>query len=229
MPNWVFNYLEVKGEAAQVASLKAQLNKPFTVTHDSWDAKEGKMIQKDVTYSKPVFAFWNIIQPSDLVAYTKQPSWGDRSMQDVIAEALSPQGNDWYSWNNRNWGTKWDVGVADGEEYPDTEIVSEDETSIIYKFNTAWSPPEPAISCISMQYPDLEFGLEWEEEQGFGGTVIYVSGEGTITEDYESKCRNCDGLNCITYCENGVCDYDVCTNCGNNASDECEEHKALVS
>lgn len=41
---------------------------------------------------------------------------------------------DWYSWCLNNWGTKWDVGDADG-------INDVDEKSITVYFDSAWSPP----------------------------------------------------------------------------------------
>ena len=43
MPNWVYNYLEVSGEEALIADIKRQLNKPFTMDHDSWNATTGNM------------------------------------------------------------------------------------------------------------------------------------------------------------------------------------------
>jgi hypothetical protein len=221
MPNWVYNSLYVSGDATALSTMKAQLNKPFTLEHDSWDVEKGEMVRKPVSYSNPVFAFWNIIQPSDLEAYAGQ---GDMSLP--LAEKLMFQGNNWYDWNVRNWGTKWDVAVHDEEKYPDTEILEESESDISYKFNTAWSPPESAIVCLSMQYPTLSFELEFEEEGGWGGTVIYSSGEGTITEEYQSKCRNCDEQDCTPYCED--CDSEVCTKCGYNATEECKTHKALL-
>jgi hypothetical protein len=103
----------------------------------------------DYTYSNPIFAFWNIVKPTDMETYQLQK---DPNHNDSIIDF---QGNNWYDWNVRNWGTKWDVGVGDKEEYPETELMEEDETSLSYRFNTAWSPPLPAIEKLSAQYPDV--------------------------------------------------------------------------
>lgn len=40
---------------------------------------------------------------------------------------------DWYSWNNANWGTKWEVCEINGGKGSDN--------SINLAFDTAWSPP----------------------------------------------------------------------------------------
>jgi hypothetical protein len=221
MPNWVFNTLSVSGKAEDVASIKAQLNAPFTRSFtnfefnketETWDA-----VTKDVTYNSPVFSFWNIIKPLDLEAYNRQP---DRNVP--LAEQLKFQGDDWYAWNVRNWGTKWDVAVSDGDEYPDTEIVSEDSgiavlehgtiTELSYKFNTAWSPPEPIVSHLSEQYPKVSFTLEYQEEQGWGGQFTYINGEITYSLQYESQCRECDMYDCIDWDEETEDEF--CKECG---------------
>ena len=49
----------------------------------------------------------------------------------------------WYNWNNREWGVKWDVAVSDDDKYPNTELLeykSEGEDNwLVYKYETAWS------------------------------------------------------------------------------------------
>jgi len=51
-----------------------------------------------------------------------------------------PEGEDWYSWNISNWGTKWDFGK---DEYEDTVEVNQnkDKYEVCVGPNTAWSPP----------------------------------------------------------------------------------------
>jgi hypothetical protein len=55
-----------------------------------------------------------------------------------------PEGEDWYSWNISNWGTKWDFGK---DEYDDPVVVNKVvmESGTFYEVNvspnTAWSPP----------------------------------------------------------------------------------------
>lgn len=226
MPNWTYNSLTIEGSKEDISAIKTQLNKPFQRQHDTWNKDTGKMELQDVTYSNPVFAFWNVVKPIDLETYNlqKDPKH-DNSIIDF-------KGDNWYDWNVRNWGTKWDVAVHDGDEYPETELVEEDETSLVYSFNTAWSPPLPAIEALSAQYPDVEFDLQFEEETGWGGNYLFSNGQGTEIESYENKCRDCDSLNTLEYCENDC--GEICSECHYmgeadiDTAKECEEHKQYV-
>jgi hypothetical protein len=228
MPNWVYNYLDISGNEEDIAKVKAQLNKPFTKMHDQWNMKTNEMEVTETVYSNPVFAFHNIYNHTqDGISdedYIKQP---DHTLP--IAEAMQFKGNHWYDWNVRNWGTKWDVAVYDDKEYSDTELTEETETSLSYRFNTAWSPPNSAISKISSQYPNLVFTLSYEEETGWGGEVVFEDGEGNETEIYGWKCRECDHIEEDTpYCEE--CEFDTCPSCGYNEADEaCEQHREEAS
>jgi len=131
MPNWCYNSLTIEGSKELIADVKRILNRPFKQTHDSWNASSGKMELSDTIYSNPVFAFHNIYNhiqdgvPDE--EYLKQSDFSKST-----AEVLSFSGNNWYDWNVRNWGTKWDVAVRDNEEYPETELTDESETLLIY-------------------------------------------------------------------------------------------------
>ena len=74
----------------------------------------------------------------------------------------------WYSWNCDNWGTKWNACNVYKDLYPDT---------IIYTFETAWSPPINWLKTTAIKYPDYEFKLEFNEEaEMFEGVYIYENG-----------------------------------------------------
>ena len=121
MPNWVYNTLTIEGKPESVIKLKDQMNKPFSQSIQA----NGDLAYsvKEVNYSNPIFAFWNIIAPTDLEAYHSQPNFTSDNPYG---------GDDWYSWNTRNWGTKWDVAVADGNEYPDTQLYTDEPLSLIH-------------------------------------------------------------------------------------------------
>jgi hypothetical protein len=225
MPNWVYNSLSIEGEPALIADVKRMLNRPFVQKHDNWNSETREMEVKDFTYNNPVFAFHNIYNHlqagiSD-EEYIKQP--------DHSKSPLDFSGNNWYDWNVTNWGTKWDVAVHDDKEYSDTELMEETETSLAYRFNTAWSPPMPAIAKLSEQYPTLVFTLSYEEETGWGGEYNFVNGEEDVVESYGWKCRECDHIEEDTpYCEE--CEFDTCPECGYNEADEaCEQHKEQIN
>ncbi len=107
-----------------------------------------------------------------------------------IAEAykanLDAHGHvNWYSWCIANWGTKWDVSesrlhsedlmpdlvqLASGEEEPDG--------SVEFRFETAWGPPTAAFETVSLDFPELEFTLDYQEPgMGFAGTAKFKNGE----------------------------------------------------
>jgi len=221
MPNWVYNSLSIEGDPALIADVKRMLNRPFVQKHDNWNMETRQMEVKDFTYSNPVFAFHNIYNHTqDGVSdeeYMKQP--------DHSKSPLDFSGNNWYDWNVTHWGTKWDVAVHDDKEYSDTELVEETENSLAYRFNTAWSPPVPAIAKLSEQYPTVTFTLSYEEETGWGGETVFTNGDGNETEIYGWKCRECDHIEEDTpYCEE--CEFDTCPSCGYNEADEaCEQHR----
>jgi hypothetical protein len=196
MPNWVTNTLTITGSEEDIQKVKNQLNQPYT---KKW--QDGTQ----ETYSNPVIAFWNITRPpmNKLDEY-----FGVHGYADGGEQGNTPM--NWYNFNNREWGTKWDIGVVDGEasKYSDTQLVyTGSETELQYGFNTAWAPPIPAFDALAEQHPNLEITLEWEEEQGFGGTYVWADGEGYESESYDipeshadySERDNLDGCNCNNY------------------------------
>lgn len=87
---------------------------------------------------------------------------GDMSMSD---EAANP-GRNWYTWNSRKWGTKWNAYST-----------SADDAGRI-KFDTAWAFPMPVITELSMLFPDVEITCEtYGEGEWFWGTVRLKAGE----------------------------------------------------
>jgi hypothetical protein len=192
MPNWVYNSLVVSGDKSELEKMVAQLNKPFdkhfpdTKWNDetkSWDNTPA--VQH---YSNPVFAFWNIIAPTNLEAYYgEEKKIADSDALSMIAkiELGFQTGMDWYNWNVRNWGTKWDVAVSDDSKYSNTTMEWTDDDSVMYHFETAWSPVFEALIKLSEMFPSLEFDYEYEEEQGWGGKVFISDGQHTVEEEYD--------------------------------------------
>jgi hypothetical protein len=231
MPNWVYNSLTIEGNEEDIAKVKAQLNKPFVKQHDQWNSETQQMEVKDYSYSNPVFAFHNIYNHIEAGIsnedYIKQP---DHTLP--IQEAMMFKGNHWYDFNVREWGTKWDVGMSDDEKYRETELMIDSKDTLAYRFNTAWSPPAPAIEKLSAQYPELEFSLSFEEETGWGGETIFINGDGTEIESYENKCRDCESLNTLEYCENDC--GEICSDCNYMGEADletvadCDTHKVYL-
>lgn len=174
MPNWVFNHLSISGDAEQIEKVKNQLNKPIV---KNYKEKEG---DKPVTYSNPIFSFWNIVAPPE----EKYDEYFEvNGYVDGKKTGNSPF--NWYSFNNREWGTKWDVAVSDEAKYSDTSLESESPTYLYYRFDTAWSPPVEAIEKLSSQYPELKITLEFEEEQGWGGEYLFSEGSYSAVREWD--------------------------------------------
>lgn len=244
MPNWVNNTLTIQGPKSEIDSIKDKLNQPFEVMHDSWNMKTGQMEMTKSTYSNPVFAFWNIHSPLQdgitMEEYIQQSArlGTDTSAPDWFAKevAHAKTQKDWYSWNNSNWGTKWDVAISDKEEYPDTELLEYksdgDDNWLVYKYNTAWSPAVTILTKLSNLVPNSLLTLEFEEETGWGGEYEIVRGEVKENLEYDNRCYACQSYNCIEYCEDGCGEF--CSECNQGswqdeeAMAKCQTHMVLL-
>jgi hypothetical protein len=198
MPNWVFNTLVVSGEQSELDKMVEQLNQPFVKHFPEHKFENGEIVwvADEQHYDNPVFAFWNIVKPTDLEAYyqkevfTKKQLDGEEFMTEFVRSMKEDQ--DWYHWNCRNWGTKWDVAVDNKTEYPNTIKTVNEDGSILYQFETAWSPVGEVLMKLSEQYPTLEFDYEYEEEQGWGGACTFLGGEDTGCYEYDSPMSHSD-------------------------------------
>jgi hypothetical protein len=213
MPNWVYNGLTIEGNPDQVKSLIKQMNKPF-IQHIEplGDLSFGIKQRK---YVNPIFAFHNIYSYRDH-GVSDETYWGQppRKEDSSFADWMKFETNDWYNFNNREWGTKWDVAVAEDDKYPETtieEAVNGENYVVHYNFNTAWSRPLPALEKLSAQYPTLLFTLSYEEETGWGGEMEFLRGEIISQSEYENMCRDCDAVDQMEYCEE--CEEQLCGNC----------------
>ena len=245
MPNWVSNGLTIEGNPELVNDLVRMMNRPFVMIHDSWNMETREMEVKQTTYPNPVFAFhniWNHRQENiDDLEYVKQPKSSELSVDNKKWWAdtleIAKTDNSWYNWNVRNWGTKWDVAVSSDNEYPDTYMegpVTNGENSVVfYNFQTAWSPPFPAMEKLSKQYPSLLLTLSYEEETGWGGEAEFLRGENISISEYENQCRDCDEINCLEYCENDC--GEICSSCNYmgeadlEAVKECRTHSVYLT
>ena len=244
MPNWCYNGLTIEGNPALVNDLVKQMNKPFVMLHDSWNMQTQQMEVSQTTYPNPVFAFYNIYNHRQAgitdLEYVQQPVRSDKKVDDPEwwsdTMKIAQEDKGWYNWNVVNWGTKWDVAVSADNQYPDTYMEGPTENGenlvVYYNFNTAWSPPMPALEKLSAQYPSLLFTLSYEEETGWGGECEFLRGEIISQFDYESRCRDCDENDTLEYCENDC--GEICSSCNYlgeadlECVKECQTHKIYL-
>jgi hypothetical protein len=233
MPNWVYNGLTIEGNPDQVKSLMAQMNKPFKQMHDSWNTETMQMEKKVTLYSEPIFAFHNIYNYMD-AGITEEDYLNQPAHNPDMKEWFKFEGSDWYNFNVREWGTKWDVAKsADG--YADTymeDSANGENHVVFYNFNTAWSRPMSALIKLSLQYPNLLMTLSYEEETGWGGELELLNGVVISESEYENQCRDCDAIDCLEFCED--CGNEVCSSCNwlgeadLDAVAECQTHKIYL-
>lgn len=169
MPNWVFNHLNIEGSEEDIAKLKAQVGAMITTKYED----------KEEVNRETIFSFLNILPPP---ADKLDEYYGTHGFAD--GEKKGDTEYNWYNFNNREWGTKWDAG--------DVELIEDDKTSLHYKFDTAWSSPTPVIQELSRQYPELEITLSYEEESEWGGEIEYLDGEEVSVTEYDSPSSHKD-------------------------------------
>lgn len=100
---------------------------------------------------------------------TSAPNREDANTKQALIQKYGA--DDWYTWCNNNWGTKW--GCYDN--------VYEDG---VYRFTTAWSPfNDEIMDMLLVDIPNLVWN--WEEEQGFGAETEFYEGKVLNYEDYD--------------------------------------------
>jgi hypothetical protein len=151
MPNYVYNSISV-------------------------DAKDQKQLMKfleNAKHESREFSFWNFVTPPtealESGEYFTEHGWSKDG-------ATGQTENNWYNFNNREWGTKWDAF--------DLHLEMLDQKGVLISFTTAWNCPTPVFEAMTEQYPELEFSFSWEEEQGWGGEAIGAGGHFSITQEW---------------------------------------------
>lgn len=168
MPNWVANRISITGSDAELERFveQAKAEPPTFRAVDSTDTEEKG------EWNTP-FSFANFICPPQ-EALDSGEYWATHGFSEGKESGNTP--NNWYNFNTREWGTKWDAGQAEVEKTAEGVAVA---------FETAWSPPEPIFHAMVEQFPDLTFDIWWEEEQGFGAELTGENGELTLDKEWD--------------------------------------------
>ena len=112
--------------------------------------------------------------------------------EQIANNLLKYKAKDWYDWDNRNWGTKWnacDCGIYDN----------------VIEFDTAWNFPTPIAKKLFKKYPKLNIEWIYSEEQicCYGGYMKQIDGkieEKEFEEDSKEMYENafelwgCEGM-----------------------------------
>jgi len=175
MPNHITNRLTIIGTEEQVAQVRAEIKgededqfidfntfvstpkelqgtvSPMSIlTQEEYDIQEQKIATDNLTENERNFGFSR--------GLTRELS------NDYEAKFGA---DNWYDWQIRNWGTKWNA-----YDQIETDV---DEL----EFNTAWSTPLNAMVHLSKKYPQVEFKVRYADED-FGynvGEYSLINGE----------------------------------------------------
>jgi len=191
MPNWASSKVTISGDCNVVTEIKERLAKPYISPHskDKSEREEGVFLLWNIVSPTNLRAytgqeqkeFDEIIKANNLVPDTFeetkqaledkmsafQDSLQDGSFFAELQHKLATS-DEWYEWNCRNWGTKWDTSgsVLEYElpTYPAVSDTSIDEPmpmnlELGYRMETAWSPPYEALQKLAEQYPQVTISL----------------------------------------------------------------------
>ena len=101
----------------------------------------------------------------------------DKTDDEKMALRKEHGADNWYDWRVQNWGTKWDIEL-DFEDGLDDGII------ININFDSAWAPPQAAISTLAAMFPEMNITHAYlEEGVGFVGKDEYIGGE-RVTERF---------------------------------------------
>lgn len=163
MPNWVSNSISINGSAEEIKNFKERASQPYKTY---WENESDQRQQE--------LSFMNFISPPQ-EAIASGEYWGTHGF--VKGEQVGHTPNNWYEFNTREWGVKWDAS--------DVDITEEGETYLTYYFQTPWGIPEPVFRVMVAEHPNLEFKMNCVEEQGWGAEYEGVDGELTLTDEWD--------------------------------------------
>jgi len=155
MPNWVYNNITITGNLEDLSILKRTLAMPAPIQFCAGQLEFHG------------FNFHSLISPAPEL-------WDEYNTTDY-----------WYRWNVDNWGCKWDADEQSSHDNLNQELSS---YTLTYSLNTPWSPPDGIMNALASKLAELNLASvqclwEYQEEQGWGGSVsINMHGATTIDE-----------------------------------------------
>ena len=106
------------------------------------------------------------------------------SLNKMIPRPLEEEEN-WYEWNCKNWGTKWNIAEVS---------VSEKEGEVTFDFDSAWSPPIPAVIALAGAFPMLKIVHMYAEPGVVFGGIITMQGTDVESVQAEDNMRSVAAL-----------------------------------
>ena len=120
----------------------------------SGEPKDVKIVKKFLKSEERIFDFNNIRPMPKELEDTNAPTREPDSFESRRLRKLHNVDN-WYDWRILHWGTKWN-------SY-DGEIDDKNDEYIVYRFDTAWSPPTPVIEALREKFKDISVSAFFDE------------------------------------------------------------------
>lgn len=177
MPNWCENTLFVSGDKNQIEKFKKQAKGEETALSFANFISMPKELEgigspPDIVLEKE---YGEAVKEAKKLA-KEDPRFGlslpiTKKMKKDYTKRFGAL--NWYDWQIKHWGTKWDV---------DASLNSENENELVYSFDSAWSPPGAWLRKVSELFLNLKFKLEYDEPgMGFKGVMEATAGKLTDT------------------------------------------------
>ena len=188
MPNWVYNALSCHGSESDLDTLAKFF--AMDVEVHSWSPQLGT---EDLVIESTPFTYMAMrnpfLPPHNL------------SQEEYHSTKTGKTSGNWYQWNNRYWGVKWDARVEDVEREPEF---------LCYYFDSPWGPPhDEMILEMSEKFPSIAFTHHYEEEQGWGGKYKFQNGEVSESSDWDIPTSHAEKIELDQTCNCEIWSDDV--------------------
>ena len=177
MPNHITNLLRINGTPEQVTTVREIIGgvcpkdgeRPFDF-NTVFPMPEGLNVAANRV---EVYVAQTDLGVGD--AFARQIADRDRDSKSVRPEVLEQLKKNiqktgyayWYDWTVEKWGTKWN---AYSQKIFEPNLIM---------FNTAWSCPIPVLEALAAKFPEVEFVIEFADDDigSNQGTLIFRNGE----------------------------------------------------
>lgn len=201
MPNYIINKIEIGGDQFTIDELLSSVKsedcyfdfekiipspesikiESGTITDMSLAVYEFEETGSDSKLVEYLSYSWiksqNITNISELYKYIKKNVYQEDLGKKAFNNILQYGCKDWYEWNCKNWGTKWNS--SDSSSY--TDFNGRGNIS----FQTAWSTPYPVIVELSKKYPTLSFIVKYADEDIGSNCGTYKLQNGNLLEEID--------------------------------------------
>lgn len=231
MPNWSYNNLQVSGDTELMKQFYSQAIKNNNEGEPEFRLSNliamPEKIKNTISPSSSARdRKWMNVEKSDIRDSNISDILGEESgvvlipvennTEEKCRQLVAEFGADnWYDWNIKNFGTKWDASATEFDC---------DEGHFNVWFDTAWSPPGQFLEKAQLMYPQLDFELVYDLEgsNDCGRFSTYRDGNGVYIdhEEGELSYRSYDGRE--VYYNDSVGDW-----CYQDTEEVCEDYEQI--